>query len=389
MQVQVEEVCVRHQRSSELTKAPSKREGTDRSLERAALRILTGGGLLAGLTLQQVGDEAGVAKGLVYHYFGDRRALLRSALRHGAMELQDVLRAVPDSSYDRRVGAFAKAALVYPAAVQLMTLLLIDRDPRLRPMPLRGLMMQDFERDVRKGRLPADADFEALLGVQNSLVYGYILFRDGLARQMGVERDVLDARFRRLVPVIGRRAAIADWSNLPRRFPSPSPRRMKAVKADTRGLLAAAAVELLDEQGILAGVNLRAVAERAGVHRGLVYHHFGSRREMLLAALRMYLPDAGPVTSDGGVPGDCLYAAGVRDNQPVRLMALLALDGDDSYEPFGKIVDCKRPTTRQMAGACLALGHALYRQPFASEMGIPQKQWDRRVFSAWALVAPD
>lgn len=374
-------------RRSGLTKAPN--EKTDRALERAALRLLTGGGLLAGLTLQQVGDEVGVAKGLVYHYFGDRRALLRSALRHGAIELQDVLRAVPDSSYDRRIGAFAKAALVYPAAVQLMTLLLIDRDPRLRPMPLRELMMRHFERDVRQGRLPPDADFEALLGVQNSLVYGYVLFRDGLARQMGVKRDVLDSRFRRLVPAIGRRAAIADWSTPPLTPPSPPPHRRTIAEAGIRGMLATAVVDLLDEQGILAGVNLRAVAERAGVHRGLVYHYFGSRRELLLAALRMYLSGAGTVTSDGGVPGDELYAAGVRDNRPVRLMALLALDGDDSYEPFGKVVDRKKPTTREMAGACLALGHALYRQPFAGAMGVPQKQWDRRVFSAWSRVAPE
>ena len=372
---------------SEPTKATN--EKTDRALERAALKLLTGGGLLAGLTLQQVGDEVGVAKGLVYHYFGDRRALLRSALRHGAMELQDILRAVPDSSYDRRVGAFAKAALVYPAAVQLMTLLLIDRDPRLRPMPLRGLMMQYFERDARQGRLPADADFEALLGVQNSLVYGYVLFRDGLARQMGVSRDVLDARFRRLVPALGRRAAIADWSQPLLSLPALPPHRKTTAEVGIRGKLAAAVVDLIEEQGILAGVNLRALAERAGVHRGLVYHYFGSRRELLLAALRMHLPSSSPITSDAGVPGDRLYAAGVRDNKPVRLMALLALDGDDSYEPLDKFGAYKKPTTRDMAAACLALGHALYRQPFASEMGIPQKQWDRRVFSAWSRVAPE
>lgn len=376
-------------RLSERAKTPSERESTDRVLERAALRLLTGGGLLAGITLQQVGDEAGVAKGLVYHYFGDRQALLRSALRHGAMELQDMIRAVPYSSYDRRVGAFAKAALIFPAAIQLMTLLIIDRDPRLRPMPLRGLMMQNFERDVREGHLPADADFEALLGVQNSLVYGYVLFRDGLARQIGVKRDVLDSRFRQLVFAMGRRAASANWSAFPPRIPALPPRRKAISDTGKRALLATAAVNLLDEQGILAGVNLRKVAEKAGVHRGLVYHYFGSRRELLLAALRMYLPDAGPATSDGGVPGDRLYAAGVRDNQSVRLMALLALDGDDSYEPFGEIPGRIRPTTRQMAGVCLALGHAIFRQPFAGAMRIPLKQWDRRMFSAWSRVAPE
>ncbi len=185
--------------SPNIGNARDKSDSTDRALERAALTLLTGGGLLAGFTMQQVGDAAGVTKGLVYHYFGDRQALLRSALRHGAMELQGTILAIPYSSYDRRLSAFAKAALAYPAAVQLMTLLLIDRDPRLRVMPLRGVMLQNFERDIRENRLPASADFEALLGLQNSLVYGYVLFRDGMARQMGVARDVLDARFRRLV----------------------------------------------------------------------------------------------------------------------------------------------------------------------------------------------
>jgi AcrR family transcriptional regulator len=337
--------------------------------------------------LQQVGDEAGVTKGLVYHYFGDRQALLRSALRHGAMELQDVIRAIPYSSYDRRIGAFAKAALIYPAAVQLMTLLLIDRDPRLHFMPLRGLMMQSFERDVREGRLPADADFEALLGLQNSLVYGYVLFRDGMARQMGAQRSVLDERFRRFVSTVGRRAALVDWSASPRPMPPLLPRPKVSGDAGTRKALATATIDLLDEQGILAGVNLSTVATRAGVHRGLVYHHFGSRRELLLAALQMYLPAASPITSDGGVPGDRLYSAGIRDDRPARLMALLALDGDDTYSPFGEVVGRRKPTILQMAGVCLALGHALYRQPFAREMKVRQKRWDERVFSAWSRIA--
>ena len=373
------------QRLAVTTPDPGKREGTDIALERAALRLLTEGGLLAGITMQQVGKEAGVAKGLVYHYFGDRRALLRSALRRGAMELQETIRAIPYSSYHRRMGALVKAALAHPAAVQLMTLLLIDRDPRLIIMPLRGLIMETFERDVREGHMPANADFQAILGVQNSLVYGYILLRDGLARQMRLERDVLDARLVRFASSVGRRAATADWTSPPRPFPS-TPALVVATDSGTRGLLTAAAVHLLDEQGILGGVNLRNVAERAGVHRGLVYHHFGSRRELLLAALRMYLPDAQPITSEGGVPGDRLYAAGVRDNQPARLLALLALDGDDSYEPFGELAGRRAPSTREMAGACLAWGHALFRQAFANEMNIPPGQWDRRVFAAWSLV---
>lgn len=363
-------------------------EATDRLLERTALRLLTGGGLLAGFTLQQVGDEAGVAKALVYHYFGDRQALLRSALRHGAMELQAMFRALPYAAYNRRLSVLARAALSHPEAVQLMTLLLIDRDPRLRTMPLKDQTMGDFERDLREGILPGDTDIHALFGVQNSLIYGYVLFRDGFARQVGVDREALDRRILRLIGAMGRQAQQANWSKPTGPIPEPPTWRSAAADPSTAGLLEQAAVDLIDERGILAGLNLREVAERAGVHRGLVYHHFGSRRELLLAALRRRLPPEGDPTSPGGLPGNLLFAAGVHDGRPIRVMALLALDGDDSYEPLGVPTPRFRPTTRDVAGACVALGHAIYREPFAGELGIPIDSWDQRVFAAWGRVAP-
>ena len=70
-------------------------------------------------------------------------------------------------------------------------------------------------------------------------------------------------------------------------------------------------------------------------------------------------------------------------------MLLLALDGESSYEPLGRLDGRRRkPSTRDVAGACLALGHALYRTPFAHEIGIGIDEWDRRVFSAWSRIAP-
>ncbi|MCU4185249.1 TetR family transcriptional regulator [Acidiferrimicrobium sp. IK] len=352
------------------------------------MRLLTDGGLLAGFTLQQVGDEAGVAKALVYHYFQNRQALMRSALRHGAIELQTTFRAIPYSVYRRRLSVLAKATLTYPAAVQLMTLLLIDRDPRLRTMPLLEQTMSDFQRDVREATLPADTDIEALFGVQNSLLYGYVLFRDGLARQMDTDTTTLDTRFLRLVGGIGGRAAALEWSTPPAEIPACPPSRRSSPDPSTAGLLEQAAVDLIDEEGILAGLNLRKVAERAGVHRGLVYHHFGSRRELLLAALRSRLAESGDPTSNGGVPGDLLFSAGINDGEPARLMALLALDGDDSYQPFGRVSPRFRPTNRHMAGVALALGHTIYRRSFAGELGVEIDAWDRRVFAAWARLAP-
>ena len=42
-----------------------------------------------------------------------------------------------------------------------------------------------------------------------------------------------------------------------------------------------AALDLLDERGVLAGLNLREVADRVGVTPANIYHLFGSRQGLL------------------------------------------------------------------------------------------------------------
>ena len=59
----------------------------------------------------------------------------------------------------------------------------------------------------------------------------------------------------------------------------------------TKELLENASLAMLNANGVLAGLNLREVAERAGVNRGLVYHHFGSRDQLLRSALKRDLRD--------------------------------------------------------------------------------------------------
>ncbi len=54
--------------------------------------------------------------------------------------------------------------------------------------------------------------------------------------------------------------------------------------ADTRRLLVEAAIETLKEAGY-AGASARAIADRAGSNQGLVFYHFGSVANLLLAAL--------------------------------------------------------------------------------------------------------
>jgi AcrR family transcriptional regulator len=54
--------------------------------------------------------------------------------------------------------------------------------------------------------------------------------------------------------------------------------------AETRRRLVEAAVETLKEEGY-AGASARAIAERAGATQGLIFYHFGSVTNLLLAAL--------------------------------------------------------------------------------------------------------
>jgi AcrR family transcriptional regulator len=69
---------------------------------------------------------------------------------------------------------------------------------------------------------------------------------------------------------------------------SGSPSKVKAGGAgrsvETRRLLVEAAIATLKEDGY-AGASARAIAERAGSNQGLIFYHFGSVANLLLAAL--------------------------------------------------------------------------------------------------------
>ena len=61
--------------------------------------------------------------------------------------------------------------------------------------------------------------------------------------------------------------------------------RTKRSRAETERRLIDVALDLILHNGVLAGLNLREVADGAGVNRGNIYHYFGSRRELLRAAI--------------------------------------------------------------------------------------------------------
>jgi AcrR family transcriptional regulator len=109
--------------------------------------------------------------------------------------------------------------------------------------------------------------------------------------------------------------------------------KTKRSRAETERRLIDVALDLILNKGVLAGLNLREVAEGAGVNRGNIYHYFGSRRELLRAAIaRRFEAMAEHVVADSrGLSfverrlRTFQLSATIHDSQ---LRALLVIDGD-------------------------------------------------------------
>ncbi|MFA1537397.1 TetR/AcrR family transcriptional regulator [Actinomadura monticuli] len=169
------------------------REATEESLRAAAVALLRRGGVLAGLNLRQVADEARVNRGLVYQYFGSRRSLLRSALFHRSRpNAEDAVDAAGLPLRERLARLFW-TSLRNPEPVRLATLLVLDGDDRPRVLLNRGAGRADLAAEAGRGELPVE-DVEAVQAAIASTIYGYTLLREHLAREIGLPAEDLDKR---------------------------------------------------------------------------------------------------------------------------------------------------------------------------------------------------
>lgn len=171
-------------------------EQTAKTLERAALDLLERDGVLGGLNLREVADHAGVNRGLVYHYFGSRRDLLRSALRRDLQERIHAMRPQDKPTRFRdRLRNSLKGRIRYASTLRLSVLLLLDGDKQLRLMPdllrTQALLKQDQE----AGLIAQDVDLVALHTMIVSLTMGYALTRPSVAKEFGLGVRELDERF--------------------------------------------------------------------------------------------------------------------------------------------------------------------------------------------------
>lgn len=177
------------------------REATEATLEAAALKLLDENGILSGLNLRQVADEAGVNRGLVYHYFGGGRDLLRSALRKDIAQRLGALR--PDRGHDFRQRAKRVLGTMIDQAesLRLVVILMLDHDERVRVLALKDEVVPELHERQASGEIRADVDIVAFHALQVASNYGYALLREALASELEVDLDELD---RRVVEIAGR-----------------------------------------------------------------------------------------------------------------------------------------------------------------------------------------
>jgi AcrR family transcriptional regulator len=176
--------------------------------------------------------------------------------------------------------------------------------------------------------------------------------------------------------------------------------KQRRSRAETERRLIDVALELIRNNGVLAGLNLREVAEGAGVNRGNIYHYFGSRQELLRAAInrRFEAVVDSLMASKRDIPfvarrlGAFNATETIQDSQ---LRALLVLDGDDTVDPMpqyeaalshlrqdvidGDIDRAHDLEALQVTLSALARGYRIFRAPFAKRTGIDADELDARV----------
>jgi AcrR family transcriptional regulator len=176
--------------------------------------------------------------------------------------------------------------------------------------------------------------------------------------------------------------------------------KTKQNRAETERRLIRVALDLIRRNGVLAGLNLREVADGAGVNRGNIYHYFGSRRELLRAAItRRFEAVAESLSADRrGASFVERRLRAFRSSDTIhdsQLRALLVIDGDETVDPMPKyeaalshlrqdVIDGDIDRAHdlealQVTLSALLRGYRIFRKPYAKRINTNVKDLDERV----------
>lgn len=172
------------------------RELTEQRLVQAAIELLGSEGVLSGLNLRDVAERAGVARASIYNFFGNRRQLLRRALAIRIAELDDYRGVSTLPFVERRMRLVGDEDSAFHG--QMVSLLVIDGDDEILPMPFYEQAMERMRADLENGDIHPDhaADLDALHVAIHTATRGYNVLRSAYARQMEISVEELDARIR-------------------------------------------------------------------------------------------------------------------------------------------------------------------------------------------------
>ncbi|MDV3128426.1 TetR/AcrR family transcriptional regulator [Mycobacterium sp. 21AC1] len=168
-----------------------ERAVTEAKLIEATRSIMERDGILSGLNLRELADEAEVTRGLIYMYFGSRRDLSRAALVERIEEIRVELGEARDLPFAARRRGTSESVIHGGGLAAFEALLALDGDNKLQILIDISGAMKTIERDKARGHFPADADDLALIATTFS---GYSLFREALAHDVEMDVDILDKR---------------------------------------------------------------------------------------------------------------------------------------------------------------------------------------------------
>jgi AcrR family transcriptional regulator len=178
----------------------------------------------------------------------------------------------------------------------------------------------------------------------------------------------------------------------------PTGRDARAADTSTRDALLDAALDQLRTKGVLAGLNLREVADAVGVTPANIYYYFGSRQGLLRAALSREVQQLQvPLEEAEGMSfvdrRSHMFDA-ITTSSALTLTALLALDGDPDYEPLPFIESTRVQYSEMVAAGTIpadldidathlfavaaSIGVAIYADAASRQLGVPAAELRRR-----------
>lgn len=188
-------------RTAQAAKVDRKRDraATEQRLIESALELIRKNGVLAGLNLREVAAGAGVNRGNIYHYFGSRQELLRTAInRRFDAVIDRLLASKRDIPFvTRRLSSITGRDRINDS--QLRALLILDGDDSVDPMPQFEAAVSRLRQDVIDGDIDRSHDLEALHATLTALSRGYRIFRAPIAKRMGISAKALDERVAKVV----------------------------------------------------------------------------------------------------------------------------------------------------------------------------------------------